>query len=262
MTDRLEELVWAELDGELTAEEARELADLRSAHEKDLGSALESEIRELADRLSGIEDVAAPAELKRQILTAIEASRTRADDSSESRSRDVAAFPIPVPARSGQAQWLRWGTLAAGLLIAGVVLYQLTAGRVGSERAPEVIGTVAPAPDPGHPPDGGQRTGLPGSVRLTERDGLLVFSLESGGGDATFVFRAPGLEIDRIDFEDGAKGSYEVGASQVTLRVAGAGRVEARLSLARPERAFTFSGSGSGFEPFEGEFLLHGLSGS
>ena len=264
MTDRLEELAWIELDGELSAEEARELAELRSASADTAaaGGALESEIRRLAAGLSQVEDVDVPPDLTQRILATIDAGRPLVDRSRGSRGEGVAPVAIPTAGRAGRPQWGRWGYLAAGLLIGGLAVYLLIDGKPGSESAPELVGTVAPAPGTGEPPDGGQLTDLPDSFRLTRRGGWLLASLELGGGDSTFVFRAPGFESGGVVFEDGARGSYQAVSGEITIRAAGRGRVEVRLAPARPEQAITFSASGSGFAPFEGEFFLHQLSGS
>jgi hypothetical protein len=264
MTDRLEELVWVESDGELSAEEARELAELRvgSAEAGGVEGGLESEVHELATVLSKVEDVEAPPALKQRILAAIEPGGQLADEPRGSRPEAVAQFPTPAVASKGGARWRRWGYLAAAVLIGAVALYHLVARDQGSENTPELVGTVAPAADPGHPPDSGQRLETPDFARLTQRDGRLLASLELGEGDSAFVFRAPGLEVEQVDFENGASGSYEAGPSQITLRVAGPGRVEVRLAFARPALPITFSASGGDFEPFEAEFFLHQLLGS
>ena len=264
MTDRLEELIWMELDGELGAEEARELAELLSGSSSAAADAggLEAEIRELAAELGRVEDVPVPAELGRRVLAAIEPSRSPAAEPQGARVLDLAPRPtgsgsaigrsiaLPTAAAGGWGQWRRWGYLAAGLGIVGVLVFQLLPQRPGSESPSEMVGTVPAAPETGAAvvPEGGAVAAMPAAVRLSQSDGRLWASLTPGAGDSVFVFRAPGLEIDRVEFEDGARGTYEVTPGQITLRVAGPGRVEARLLLARPERPFRVSASGGDLE--------------
>ena len=264
MKNRFEERVWLEIDGDSSPDEARELDALRveRAGGDTPGDDLETEIRELAAELSEIRDVEAPASLKPAILAAIASRRSRPNDSG---SLNVAGFPLPAAQRAS-ARWRQWGYLAAGLLIASIVLYQLASGIAGSERSQELSGTVGSFPVADTPRDtpGADRqiAKLPDFVRLEQRDGLLAASLDTAGagsGDSVFVFSAPGLEVVHIQFEEGAIGSYESSTDSVTVRASGSGRIEVRMALADALQPFHFSASGAELPRFEGEFFLYQL---
>ncbi len=273
MTDRFEELLWAEHDEELSVSEAGELAALRAAANASRQEGaqagahevgLEAEIRHLAARLDEVEDLEAPPELKGLILGAIDQGGRQTPKSESVPRSGLSPFEHaatgPAPAMGGA--WLRWGYLAAGFLLGAGVVYQFAFGpELSPEQASELVGTVIPVPEPA--PEGTTSpTAMPVFVHLSARGSRLAASLELGSGLSTIIFSAPGLEVERVDFQEGATGSYEFDSGQVVLQVTGPGRVELSLALAEMDQPFAFSVFGSGIEPFEGEFFLHQLSGS
>ena len=243
MKERFEELSWIELDGELSADEARELSELRKTGLVSNGSEIEGEIRQLATELDELKPVMPPAELRGQILAAVEKRRKR------HQTATIRQFPPPAAAIPS---WAKWSGLAAGLVLA-VVAYQSAFGP-GPEDTSALTGTILPMPDAGTP--GPQfDTGLD-FVSLRPRGNGLAAILTPGEGAFTFAFRAPGLDLEQIDFRDGATGSYQSEAGGLTIEVRGPGRVELGLVFAEPDRPFAFSVLGEGIEPFDGEFSL------
>lgn len=275
MTERFEQLVWAELDEELSASEAGELATLRA---KALGSggegiggtketALETEIRHLAARLAEVEDVEAPAALKGLILKAIDRNDGRVPEP-ESGDRVPGGVPrleLPptTPVRADGGSWLRWRTLAAaGLLIGAVVVYQFTTSSDTTGRKGDLVGTIQPSPGLSTPEGSTTSRDLPDFVELVAGGNRLTASVTLKEGVSTVILAAPGLEVERVDLQEGATGSYESDGDRLTLQLSGAGRAVISLVFADPDQSFSLSTFGIGIEPFEGEFSLHQLSGS
>ncbi len=258
MRDRREQLIWTELDGELSEAEVRELAELRAPGK---GSAeadeLEAEIRSLAARLDEVESVAAPAELRGSILEAVTRRGVQGGEQSGGQASIPSLGHFPARIRAAPA-WTKWAAVAAGLSLA-VVAHQIVFGP-GPEDTAGLSGTVLPAPSP---EDGSIALPSPTElatsmdfVRLTSQGSRLTASFTPGEGAFTFAFRAPGLEVEHLEFQDGATGSHDLDTDQLTLRVRGPGRAELVLVLGHAEQPFTFSGFGDGIQPFERELSL------
>ncbi|MFQ5527125.1 MAG: hypothetical protein ACE5GX_12795 [Thermoanaerobaculia bacterium] len=253
--DRLEELIWAELDGELGDEETRELAEVRASAgpAQERGEDLEAEIRHLAARLDEIESVSPPTELRREILDALDRSGTKASDRPPAIPGALAfpgADPIPT--------WVKWGGIAAALLLA-VVAHQLAFGPE-PEGTENLTGTMRPVPAPSSISAATEiATGLD-YVRFTSHGDRLEAVFFLGDGNATFSFTAPGLTVEAIDFRDGAMGEAivtdELGTQQVRIEATGTGQAHLTLALADPDQPFLFSAFGDAISTFEGEFSL------
>lgn len=252
MTERFEELIWAELDGELSHAESQELLELR----KQMGPKpqdLEAQLSRLAARLALLEDLPAPVALKDAILGALE--RTR-DQSAGPRREQADSMPKAAryPRRGLRA--VRWGLLAAGLVIAAVLVYQFALGPgLPTERAAEVVGTIRSESDLATP-----SVDLPDFVVLTARDRRLAATLSPPEGSFAFVFRAANLTLERLEFYDGATGTYEAEPGRLFLQVEGPGRAELLFAELEPEVTVDLAVSGTGDERFERTFLLDQLS--
>lgn len=279
MTERFEQLVWAELDEELSASDARELATLRagalgSGGEAGAGgskeAALEADIRLLAARLAEVEDVEAPTALKGLILEAVDQSASRPPKpGSDGVLGDTPGFglsPTSVPpasrGRADRGAWLSWRFLAAaGLVIGAVVVYQVATSSNTTHREGALVGTIKPSPSVSTP-KAAIPAEFPNFVELVGHGNRLTASVALEEGASTVVLAAPGLEVEGVEFQEGAVGSYESDVGRLTLHLSGPGRVEVMLLFAKPDQSFTLSTVGIGPEPFEGEFLLYQLSGS
>lgn len=193
--DSIEGLLWQKLDGELDAEERRELEAYRAEH-PDVGEQ-ERAFRDFAALLAEAEEVEPPEALRGRIGWAIAASQPPASRSPQPRRWSV-----------------RYAYLAAGLVL-GIVGYQLLSpGLFSGEPDPsQLYGTLSPAP-------GGHALVLD----LEESRGRLVLSRHGTllHGDLSLERQAE-AELELIGA--GLEGE------QAVLRVAGAGRYSLAVSV-------------------------------
>jgi hypothetical protein len=166
--DRLNELLNAELDGELDAAGRTELEQLLSGSPE--ARARRDELRRVVDALSHLKPVEPPSDLRESVLSAL---------------RPGGAKVVPFRGTRVQPRWVPYaGALAAGVALGAISLSLYNAPRSEFDAA-SLAGTMA---DPEHRSPGQlldrvdlRANGLRGSASLHEADGLWVveFDLQS-----------------------------------------------------------------------------------
>jgi hypothetical protein len=221
--ERLERLLWANLDGEL---DAQELAELQAyvAGDPD-AQELERELAWLSLRFDAVPVLAAPPELRPRIeraLATLERAQAPVSPAAAGNRRSL----LDVFTRPG---WLPQLAFAAAGLLAGLALYPILAGQ-GRELDPGqfygAMGSEVSAAGPA------LRLELPeGSLALRRRGVVLFAELELRGDGETelhLAFAAGTLELE-AQSQTGSGSRLEVGADSLGLWPAGAGRYQLQV---------------------------------
>ena len=240
----IEELLWQKLDGELGAQEGRELEVCRAEQPEEVEKE-ERELEHFSALLAGVEDVEPPEALRGRIDWALTARWASASRSPRLGLRSV-----------------RYAYLAAGLVLGIVGAHLLSPGL--TPREPDVsqlAGTLSPgavAPDkPAVVLELGESRG---SLALS-RDGDLLLgelSLERET-ESELVVSGGSLRLEHVENPAGLASQVVVEGDRVVLRVAGAGRYFLGVTVTEAAARIHLSLSVAGETPLERQISLADL---